>query len=86
MTAFHYRANKVAKNEETVTYDLCTDFFFDPDAYIKVVLRKADLKVLNYDQIKDLPDFNLSEKPLNWLKAKSTNDRVQFEERLKHLA
>lgn len=62
MTAFHYKAHKIAEDDETVTYNLCTDFFFDTDSFIKVILRKIDLTVLNYDQIKDLPDFSVSKK------------------------
>lgn len=86
MSAFHYKAQKTLEDETTVTYGLNTDFILHPSEYIEVVIRKEDLKVLNYDLIKDLPDFKVSEKPLNWLKAKCTNNRVDFKEVFKHLA
>lgn len=86
MTAFHYKAFKKAEDESTVTYNLNTDFFLDPNDFIEVLIRKEDLKVINYEEIKDVPHFQVSEKPLSWLKAKCTNDRIVFEERLRHLA
>ncbi|WP_419211351.1 hypothetical protein ACNR9Q_11435 [Maribacter sp. X9] len=86
MTAFHYKAFKLNEDESSVKYNLNTDFFLDPNDFIEVIIRKKDLKVLNYDEIKDLPDFQISEKPLNWLRAKCTDDRIIFKERLRHLA
>lgn len=86
MSAFHYRAFKVEEDEETVTYRLYTDFVFEPDETIKVILLKTNLEVKNFDEIKDLPDFSFNYKPLNWLRAKCTEDKIIFKEKLQHLA
>jgi len=86
MTAFHYKAFKLTEDESSVKYKLNTDFLLDPNDFIEVIIRKNDLKVLNYDEIKDLPHFQFSEKSLNWLRAKCTDDRILFKEKLRHLA
>ncbi|MBG7610836.1 hypothetical protein IU405_01070 [Polaribacter sp. BAL334] len=86
MTAFHYKAFKLSEDESFVKYNLNTDFFLDPNDFIEVIIRKKDLKILNYDKIKDLLDLQVSKKPLNWLRAKCTDDRIVFKENLKHLA
>lgn len=86
MSAFHYLAYKFTEDEFVVKYNLNTDFILDPNYLIEVVLRKSDLEILNYDEIKDLPDFKVSKKPLNWLRAKCTDDKVIFKEKLRHLA
>ncbi len=86
MSAFHYKAFKISEDEEIVNYKLNTDFILDPDSFVEVNLRKNDLKVLNYDDIKDLLDFETSDKPLNWLRAKCTSDRIEFKSEIRHLA
>jgi len=86
MTAFHYKAFKLTEDESSVKYNLNTDFFLESNDFIEVIIGKKDLKILNYDEIKDLPDFQVSEKSLNWLRAKCTDDRIVFKEKLRHLA
>ncbi|MDO5978682.1 hypothetical protein [Flavivirga spongiicola] len=86
MTAFHYKAIKIKEDKETVTYSLNADFFLDPNEFIEVILKKKDLTVMNYDEVINHPDFSFSKKPLYWLQAKSTDDKIHFKEKIKHLA
>jgi hypothetical protein len=86
MSAFHYKAKKVSENQSSVTYQLCVDFIFDSESSINVVIRKEDREILNFEDLKTRPEFSFSLKPLYWLRAKCTTDKIEFKDELRHLA
>ena len=84
MSGFHYEAKKLEENNISVKYNLNTDRILHPKEYIQVEIKKEDLSILNFDQIKDLDNFKTSYKPLNWLRAKCTEDKITFKDKLTH--
>ena len=86
MSVFHYKAYKLREDEDTVVYNLNTEFIMTPDEYAKVIIRKQDRAVLNWEEIKDLEHFSGYYKPLNWLRARCLDEEGHAKEELQLIA